>query len=89
MELNAGIVFGAAMAGGSVGGLIGAFFALPIAATIQAFVSEYSRKYEVEDSELTRVDERLPEPPKEKERGLRDRLRGRKDDLARDDSTQA
>jgi predicted PurR-regulated permease PerM len=90
MELNAGIAFGAAMAGGSVGGLIGAFFALPIAATIQAFLSEYSRKYEVEDSELTRVDEPPPQPPKEEKRGLRNRLRRRRDDAhAPDDSTQA
>jgi len=81
MELNAGVAFAAALAGGSVGGFIGAFFALPIAATIQAFLSEYSRKYEVEDSELTRVDEPPPEPPKEqKEKGLRERLRRRKDD---------
>ena len=80
MELNAGIAFGAALAGGSVGGLIGAFFALPIAATIQAFLSEYSRRYEVEDSELTRVDEPAPEPPKEKRKGLRQRLRSRKGD---------
>jgi hypothetical protein len=48
--------------------------ALPIAATIQAFVSEYSRRYEVEDSELTRVDEPPPEPPREKRRP-RERLR--------------
>jgi predicted PurR-regulated permease PerM len=80
MELNAGIAFGAALAGGSVGGFIGAFFALPIAATIQAFVSEYSRKYEVEDSELTRVEEPAPEPPKKERNGLRERLRSRKGD---------
>lgn len=90
MELNAGIAFGAALAGGSVGGLIGAFFALPIAATIQAFVSEYSRRYEVEDSELTRVDEPPAEPPKDRKKGLRERLRGRKGDTpAPDDVPKA
>ena len=47
MELNAGVAFAAAMAGGAVGGFIGAFFALPIAAVIQAFLSTYSRRYEV------------------------------------------
>jgi predicted PurR-regulated permease PerM len=82
MELNAGIAFGAAMAGGAVGGFIGAFFALPIAATIQAFLSEYSRKYEVVDSDLTRAD---PPPrdtpePKEEKRALRERLRRPKAD---------
>lgn len=85
MELNAGIAFGAALAGGSVGGLIGAFFALPIAATIQAFLSEYSKKYEVEDSELTRIDQ-PPEPPKEEKKGLRERLR-RKEGVPAPDET--
>jgi predicted PurR-regulated permease PerM len=62
MELNAGVAFAAAMAGGAVGGFIGAFFALPIAAVIQAFLSTYSRRYDVLDSDLTRVDE--PKIPK-------------------------
>jgi predicted PurR-regulated permease PerM len=80
MELNAGIAFGAALAGGSVGGLIGAFFALPIAATIQAFISEYSQTYEVEDSQLTRVDDPKPEPSKDRKKGLRERFRRKKED---------
>ena len=86
MELNAGIAFGAALAGGSVGGFIGAFFALPIAATIQAFVSEYSRKYEVEESDLTRVDEPPLEPPKPEKKKLRERIRKRKDAPASEDA---
>jgi predicted PurR-regulated permease PerM len=57
MDLNPGIALGAALAGGSVGGLIGAFFALPTAAAIQAFITTYATRYEVEDTELTRVDE--------------------------------
>jgi len=80
LELNPGVAFGAAIAGGAVGGFIGAFFALPIAATIQAFVAEYSQTYQVEDSDLTRVDIPRPEPPKEEKNGLRERLRRRKDD---------
>ena len=64
MELNAGVAFAAAMAGGAVGGFIGAFFALPIAAVIQAFLSTYSRRYDVLDSDLTQVD--LPAPPKDR-----------------------
>ena len=51
MELNPGVAFGAALAGGSVGGFIGAFFALPIAAIIQAFLSTYSRRYDVIDDQ--------------------------------------
>jgi predicted PurR-regulated permease PerM len=63
MQLNAGLAFGAAMAGGAVGGFIGAFFALPLAAVIQSFVSTYySGRYEVVESDLTRVEE--PRPPK-------------------------
>jgi len=80
MELNAGIAFAAALAGGSVGGFIGAFFALPIAATIQAFITEYSRKYEVEDSDLTRIEEPPPEPAKPEKKGLRERFRRKKQD---------
>ena len=57
MDLNPGIALGAALAGGSVGGLIGAFFALPTAAAIQAFITTYATRYEVEDTELTRVDD--------------------------------
>jgi predicted PurR-regulated permease PerM len=56
MELNAGVAFAAAMAGGAVGGFIGAFFALPIAAVIQAFLSTYSRRYDIVQSDLARVD---------------------------------
>jgi predicted PurR-regulated permease PerM len=63
MKLNAGLAFGAAMAGGAVGGVIGAFFGLPIAAVIQSFVSNYySGRYEVVESDLTRIEE--PKPPK-------------------------
>ena len=59
---DAGVAFAAAMAGGAVGGFIGAFFALPIAAVIQAFLSTYTRRYDVLESDLTRVDE--PKIPK-------------------------
>jgi predicted PurR-regulated permease PerM len=45
------------MAGGAVGGFLGAFFALPIAATIQEFMSAYGTTYEVAESSLTHVDE--------------------------------
>jgi predicted PurR-regulated permease PerM len=63
MKLNAGLAFGAAMAGGAIGGVIGAFFALPLAAVIQSFVSNYySGRYEVVESDLTRIEE--PKPPK-------------------------
>jgi hypothetical protein len=64
------------MAGGAFGGFVGAFFALPIAATIQTFLSTYSTSYEVADSALTRVDAPRVDPPESRRR----RLRGRASD---------
>jgi predicted PurR-regulated permease PerM len=68
MELNAGLAFGAAMAGGAVGGFIGAFFALPVAAVVQSFLSTYSRRYEIVESDLTRQDEPRPAKPPRRHR---------------------
>jgi predicted PurR-regulated permease PerM len=58
MQLHPAVAFGAALAGGSISGLIGAFMALPAAAVIQATVSTYVTRHEVVDTELTRE-----EPP--------------------------
>jgi len=77
MKLNPGIAFGAAMAGGAVGGFIGAFFALPLAAVIQSFISTYSKRYELEESELTRLPEPKPPRPPRKSRRLRPARLGR------------
>lgn len=41
MDLNGGVAFGAALAGGAIGGPMGAFMALPIAALITSFLSHY------------------------------------------------
>lgn len=57
MQLHPAVAFGAALAGGSIGGLLGAFMALPAAAVIQATVSTYLTRHEVIESELTREDE--------------------------------
>ncbi|HYF10665.1 MAG TPA: AI-2E family transporter [Actinomycetota bacterium] len=61
MQLHPAVAFGAALAGGSVGGLIGAFMALPAAAVIQALFSGYLTRHEVVESELTREDEPAPD----------------------------
>jgi predicted PurR-regulated permease PerM len=75
MQLNAGVAFGAAMAGGALGGFIGAFFGLPIAAVIQSFISTYGKHYDVVEQKLTHVD--APPPPKpKKEHKLLHRKRG-------------
>jgi predicted PurR-regulated permease PerM len=71
MQLHPAVAFGAAIAGGSISGLIGAFMALPAAAVIQATVSTYLKRHEVVESELTRQDE-LPseqQPDLEEEEG--------------------
>jgi predicted PurR-regulated permease PerM len=56
MQLHPAVAFGAALAGGAISGLIGAFMALPAAAVIQATVSGYLTRHEVIDSDLTRED---------------------------------
>jgi predicted PurR-regulated permease PerM len=61
MQLHPAVAFGAALAGGAISGLIGAFMALPAAAVIQATVSTYLKRHEVVESELTREDEPGPE----------------------------
>jgi predicted PurR-regulated permease PerM len=47
MELNGGVAFGAALAGGAIAGPMGAFMALPVAALITAIISNGSRTYDV------------------------------------------
>ena len=56
MQLHPAVAFGAALAGGSISGLIGAFMALPAAAVIQSTVSTYLKRHEVVENELTRED---------------------------------
>lgn len=60
MQLHPAIAFFAALAGGSISGLLGAFMALPAAAVIQATVSTYLTRHEVVESELTRESEPAP-----------------------------
>ena len=67
MQLHPAVAFGAALAGGAISGLIGAFLALPAAAVIQATVSTYLKRHEVVESELTREDE---EEVEERERTM-------------------
>ena len=60
MDLHPAVAFGAALAGASLFGPLGAVLALPAAAVIQAFVSAYLDRHEVIESELTRVEESPP-----------------------------
>jgi predicted PurR-regulated permease PerM len=47
MELNGGVAFGAAIAGGAIAGPMGAFMALPIAALITSFLAHYRTSHDV------------------------------------------
>ncbi len=63
MELHPAVAFGSAIVGASLMGAIGAFIALPAAATTQAFVSAFLDRHELIDSELLGdADEESPAP---------------------------
>ncbi len=47
MALNGAVAFGAALAGGSIAGPMGAFMALPVAALIMSFASNFTKSYDV------------------------------------------
>jgi predicted PurR-regulated permease PerM len=55
MELHAAIAFGAAIAGGAILGPVGAILALPLAASVQSFLTMYGRRHEIVESHLTTV----------------------------------
>lgn len=70
MALHPAVAFFAALAGGSISGLLGAFMALPAAAITQATISTYMTRHEVVESELTREEvEQVAEEVAEGERG--------------------
>jgi predicted PurR-regulated permease PerM len=60
LDLNPAVSFLAVLAFGAVFGAMGAFFALPVAATIQAVSATYVRRHELVDSDLLRTDRRPP-----------------------------
>jgi predicted PurR-regulated permease PerM len=62
MALNGGVAFGAALAGGAIAGPMGAFMALPIAALITSFISNYAAHHEVVYKSPFANDEE-PDPP--------------------------
>ena len=56
MDLHPAVAFGAALAGASLFGPMGAILALPAAAVIQAFVSAYLDRHDVVENDLTKLD---------------------------------
>jgi predicted PurR-regulated permease PerM len=65
MQLHPAIAFGAALAGGAIGGILWAFLALPFAATVQTSASLWFQRHEVVESDLTRVEEQSTTARKE------------------------
>ncbi|MEZ5321366.1 MAG: AI-2E family transporter [Microthrixaceae bacterium] len=60
MEMHPAVAFGAAIAGASLMGPVGALLALPVAAIIQAFVSSYLERHEVVDNDLVTTESEGP-----------------------------
>ena len=55
MELHPAVAFGAAIAGGALLGPVGAVLALPLAASLQSFLTMYGTRHEIVESHLTIV----------------------------------
>ena len=64
MSLHPAVAFGSAIVGGTLIGAAGTLMALPVAATIQAFISTYFERHALVESELFRDPERDPARPK-------------------------
>ncbi len=62
MELHPAVAFGAALAGASLLGAVGAVLALPAAAMMQALAGEWGKRYDVIDSHLTAIKPRRWRP---------------------------
>ena len=62
MALHPALAFGSAIVGATLLGAAGALMALPVAATIQAFVSTYFERHQLVESHLLETDPGEPEP---------------------------
>ena len=62
MSLHPAVAFGSAIVGGTLLGAAGTLMALPVAATVQAFVSTYFHRHELVDTKL--FAEREPSRPR-------------------------
>jgi len=78
MELHPAVAFGAALAGASLLGFVGALLALPAAAMAQALASQWGTRYDVVDNALTTLPAR---------RRLDDEVDGEADDLPASEPT--
>jgi predicted PurR-regulated permease PerM len=71
MQLHPAVAFGAALAGGAIGGLLWAFLALPFAATVQAAASLWIQRHDVVETQMTHIEERVVVKPEEGDSLLR------------------
>lgn len=62
LDMHPAVAFGAVLAGTAVIGPVGALLALPVGASLQAFLGAYIRRYDVEDHPLTT--DRAPASPR-------------------------
>jgi predicted PurR-regulated permease PerM len=62
MEINGGVAFGSALAGGAIAGPMGAFMAMPIAALVTSFVKHYVPRYELVEPQSAAADAANPGP---------------------------
>jgi len=76
MQMHPAVAFGAALAGGAIGGLLWAFLAIPFAATIQASASLWIEHHEVLEVELTAEHVRAEKAKEEEKPSLGHRTRG-------------
>jgi predicted PurR-regulated permease PerM len=63
MEINGGVAFGSALAGGAIAGPMGAFMAMPVAALITSFVKNYVPRYPLAYRSAYDPDETDPSVP--------------------------
>jgi predicted PurR-regulated permease PerM len=76
LQLHPAVAFAAAIAGGSIGGIMGAFLALPAAAIVQAIGSAYLHRHEVLERELTRAEDEGDEGTPEEDEAVERTSRG-------------
>jgi len=72
MSMHPAVAFGSAIVGATLMGAPGALIALPVAATIQAWVSAYIERHEVIASERVAQEEAENEPPPRRRRNGQD-----------------
>ena len=63
MEIHVALAFGSVIAGTALLGIVGAFLALPVAATAQAFISSWIARHQPEPPSPAHPSEAEPDPP--------------------------